>query len=247
MEVFTKDNLLKVVWNKRVAEELAKAGHDVTVILVKTIEDAEDKAVKFSKEVKVYPLNVSAGITRKSLESFQLEGVFGDASIWDRRGWKHIDLYMKMLFEGCRLTLQNKEFMRWLTDQKFDLAFAHMYHTCPIGLIHAAKIPTWIWLNSGQLMDTIAHIVGVPTFPSYVPPTLMDSTDEMNFIERTKSFIGHISSELMWPRKLEKFRIPLNFRMVVNTETQIFRDYWDPNFPDILDLARKCPLVIVSF
>ncbi|VDO24592.1 unnamed protein product [Haemonchus placei] len=30
--------------------------------------------------------------------------------------------------------------------------------------------------------------------------------------------------------------------MVVNKETAIMRQYWDPNFPDILDLASKCPL-----
>lgn len=42
--------------------------------------------------------------------------------------------------------LQNKEFMSWLVESKFDLAFVHMYHICPLGLAHAANIP-WIWLN----------------------------------------------------------------------------------------------------
>ncbi|EYC41893.1 hypothetical protein Y032_0552g3346 [Ancylostoma ceylanicum] len=42
----------QVGWNKRFAETLAKAGHDVTVILLQSMEDAE-KDVQFSKDVKV--------------------------------------------------------------------------------------------------------------------------------------------------------------------------------------------------
>ncbi|VDL79900.1 unnamed protein product [Nippostrongylus brasiliensis] len=34
--------------------------------------------------------------------------------------------------------------------------------------------------------------------------------------------------------------------MVVNKETAIMREHWDPNFPDILDLARNCPLLMVN-
>ncbi|VDM79218.1 unnamed protein product, partial [Strongylus vulgaris] len=247
------------------------------------MEDAE-KDVQFSADVKVHPLNASTGLTRKAMEEFQKASVFGDLSFLDPGARKHMELFIGMLVDGCRLTVQNKEFMRWLSnqkfdlafshmyhtcpiglihaakiptwiwlnsfcftvtvqnkefmrwlsDQKFDLAFSHMYHTCPIGLIHAAKIPTWIWLNSGQLMDNVAHLIGVPTLPSYVPPLMMDSGDEMDFIRRTKSFIGHTLLNLLWPW------------MVPNKETQIFREHWDSNFPDIMDLAKNCPLVMVN-
>ncbi|KHJ96610.1 hypothetical protein OESDEN_03420, partial [Oesophagostomum dentatum] len=114
------------------------------------MEDAEDD-VKFSPEINVYPLNASSGLTRSDMETFQKDAVFGDITFWHPSGRKHMELFMGMLFDGCKLTLQNKEFMQWLTDQKFDVAFSHMYHTCPIGLIHAAKIPTWIWLNRRRL------------------------------------------------------------------------------------------------
>ncbi|KAK6038192.1 UDP-glucoronosyl and UDP-glucosyl transferase [Cooperia oncophora] len=110
------------------------------------------------------------------------DSVFGDLPLWDSRHRKHMEKFMGSLMEGCKLTVQNKTFMKWLSDEKFDIAFAHMYHTCPIALIHAAKIPTWIWL----------------------------------------------------------------LRMVVNKETAIMREHWDANFPDILDLASKCPLIMAN-
>ncbi|VDP54546.1 unnamed protein product [Heligmosomoides polygyrus] len=34
--------------------------------------------------------------------------------------------------------------------------------------------------------------------------------------------------------------------MVVNKETAIMREHWDPNFPDIMDLARNCQLIMVN-
>ncbi|VDN23099.1 unnamed protein product [Cylicostephanus goldi] len=49
----------------------------------------------------------------------------------------------------------------------------------------------------------------------------MESTDTMNFLERTKSVIG----------------------IVTDKETALFRELVDPNFPDLLDLAKQCPLV----
>ncbi|WKY07307.1 hypothetical protein Q1695_007053 [Nippostrongylus brasiliensis] len=223
----------QVGWNKRVSETLAKAGHDVTVILVNTMEDADDD-VKFAPEVRVVPLNASTGFRKADAEEMQKETMFGNLAMWDPRGRRHMNLFMNMLVEGCRVTVQNKKFMKWLTDEKFDIAFSHMYHTCPIALIHAAKIPTWIWLLSGQLIDNLGNLVGVPTFPSYVPPLMMESTDEMNFYERTKSFIGYNLLNLFYPW------------MVVNKETAIMREHWDPNFPDILDLARNCPLLMVN-
>ncbi|KAK6031031.1 hypothetical protein OSTOST_02819 [Ostertagia ostertagi] len=135
----------QVGWNKRVSESLARAGHDVTVVLVQTIDDP-DKDISFGSEVKMVPINASSGFSKKEFEGFMRDSVFGDLPLWDSRHRTHMEKFMGSLIEGCKLTVQNKKFMKWLTDEKFDIAFAHMYHTCPIALIHAAKIPTWIWL-----------------------------------------------------------------------------------------------------
>lgn len=223
----------QVGYNKRVAETLARAGHDVTVVLIQTIEGT-DKDVAFASDIRVVPVNASTGVTKDDMEGFQRLSVFGDLQMWDPAARQHWQLFMNSLIEGCRMTVQNKQFMNWLAEEKFDIAFSHMYNTCPIALIHAAKIPTWIWLLSGQLIDGIGNLVGVPTFPSYVPPLMMESFDEMTFFERTKSFIGYNLGNILFPL------------MVVNKETAIMREHWDPDFPDIMDLARNCQLIMVN-
>lgn len=65
--------------------------------------------------------------------------------------------------------LQNKEFLSRLQAAKFDVAYADMAGLCTPGLIHYAKIPGWIWMDNGPLLDFIAYLIGLPNPPSYVP------------------------------------------------------------------------------
>ncbi|KAK6009943.1 hypothetical protein OSTOST_25098, partial [Ostertagia ostertagi] len=188
----------QVLFNARVAETLAKAGNDVTMVMILPYNDRDSSDVKIMKEVKIHRINASFGLTREFLEEQQQKVIFKDLTIWDPRLRANMDRMTTFLTEVCRKVVENKEFLEWLTAQKFDLAFSHIYDVCHIGLIHYAKIPSWIWLNSGNLMDFVAHHMGVPRIPSYNPPTIMESTDQMNFVERTKSFIGHAILPGMW-------------------------------------------------
>ncbi|KAK6050065.1 hypothetical protein COOONC_12430 [Cooperia oncophora] len=131
-----------------------------------------------------------------------------DLTVWDSRYRAHMGRMTTLLTEACRKTVENKKFLDWLVAQQFDLAFSHIYDVCPIGLIHFAKIPSWIWLNSGSLMDFVAYHMGVPTIPSYVPPVIMESTDKLNFVERAKSFVGHSIMPSMWKKNFDITKAP---------------------------------------
>ncbi|EGT52127.1 CBN-UGT-62 protein [Caenorhabditis brenneri] len=220
----------------RVAEVLANGGHDVTMLFISHLPDYKTD-VKIPKGVKTYNLDAFVeGLTKKSIEKEQSAMIFKDTGLKDMPAMMAMfSRFGKMFQDGCRMMVQNKEFMAWLENEKFDVAYAYIYSSCPIGLIHAAKIPSWVWLNSGPLMDFVAETVGVPIIPSYVPPVMMESHDEMGFFFRTKSFIGHVLMGL------------LHRRMTSNGETQIFREELnDPNFPHTMDLGAKCPLIIVN-
>uniref|UniRef100_A0A914Z8U4 glucuronosyltransferase n=1 Tax=Panagrolaimus superbus TaxID=310955 RepID=A0A914Z8U4_9BILA len=80
--------------------------------------------------------------------------------------------------------LQMTSFMLSLQEENFDIAFAASNDYCSIGLIHAAKIPTWIWLDSGALTDFVAENIGVTSPSSFVPLEFADSGDKMNFMQR---------------------------------------------------------------
>uniref|UniRef100_A0A1I7T8G1 UDP-glucuronosyltransferase n=1 Tax=Caenorhabditis tropicalis TaxID=1561998 RepID=A0A1I7T8G1_9PELO len=220
----------------RVAEVLANGGHDVTMLFINHLSDFKTD-VKIPKGVKTYQLDAFVeGITKKSVEKEQSAMIFKDTGLRDMPSMMAMfSRFGKMFQEGCRSMVRNKEFMKWLENEKFDVAYAYIYSSCPIGLIHAAKIPSWVWLNSGPLMDFVAETVGVPIIPSYVPPVMMESHDEMGFFFRMKSFIGHSLMSL------------LHRRMTSNGETAIFREELnDSTFPHTMDIGAKCPLIIVN-
>lgn len=218
------------------AEVLANGGHDVTMIHLSHLPDYKTD-VKIPKNIKVHRVEAYVeGLTKALLEKEQSAFIFKDTGLKDMPAMMSMfSRFGKMFQDGCRNIVRNKEFMKWLENEKFDVAYSYIYSSCPIGLIHAAKIPSWVWLNSGALMDFVAETVGVPIIPSYVPPLMMESDDEMGFFFRMKSFIGHTLMTV------------LHRRMTSNGETQIFRDELnDPNFPHTMDLGAKCPLVIVN-
>uniref|UniRef100_A0A1I7W788 Uncharacterized protein n=1 Tax=Heterorhabditis bacteriophora TaxID=37862 RepID=A0A1I7W788_HETBA len=63
---------------------------------------------------------------------------------------------------------------------------------------------------------------------------MMESSDTMTFFERMKSFVGHFLTTFMWKR------------MMADKETALFRELVDPNFPDLIDIAKNCSLVRIK-
>ncbi|VDM52849.1 unnamed protein product, partial [Angiostrongylus costaricensis] len=161
--------------------------------------------------LSVHKVNASFGIKKADVEEQQK---------------LFVKVSHKMRF--CLEVLENNHFLNWLLVQEFDLAFAHPYDVCPIGLIHYAKIPSWIWLSSADDTKLFTKI------PYILKTSIMESSDQMNFVERVKSFVGHALT------------IPLWKRMLSDRETELFRNLIGPNFPDIVDVAKECPLVMVN-
>lgn len=63
---------------------------------------------------------------------------------------------------------------------------------------------------------------------------MMDATDRMGFAQRVKSFFGFFITPY------------IHQRIVAPKETSAFRRLIDPNFPDLRELARNVPLVMVN-
>ncbi|KAF8371102.1 hypothetical protein PRIPAC_77531, partial [Pristionchus pacificus] len=212
-----------------------------------TIENVVDVVAEYSKEakktlkiaifapqlanrmdidprVRVVPVNGSTGFAGEQLRRDQAEYAFYDFPFWDSRPRKR---FIEMMPKSCELFIKNKEFLSHIEESKYDIAFTHMYNFCPIGIIHHTKIPTWVWLISGALMDQAAELMGVPVPPSYCAPIMMDAGDKMTFFERVKSFVGKAAFKFIW----RKF--------TANKETEVFRAEFGEEFPDLVDLAAS--------
>lgn len=59
--------------------------------------------------------------------------------------------------------------MDQLRSEKFDLAIAYIYDTCPFHIIDYVNISSYVWMSSTILTEGMASLIGVPAPPSYVP------------------------------------------------------------------------------
>ncbi|GMS94529.1 hypothetical protein PENTCL1PPCAC_16704 [Pristionchus entomophagus] len=222
----------QVLWNKRVGEELANAGHDVTIYMMRFFDNTNPK-LAFDPRIRVVHVNGSFGLDGEQMVKDQAYFSFNDVSFFDPVVQRSFAAFGEM-YKSCAIFVKNKEFLAEVENSKYDLAFTHMYNFCGVGIIHKTKIPTWIWLSSGGLMDNVAEVMGVPLPPSYCPPMIMDSADSMTFFERIKSFIGHILFKYYWRS------------MTVDKETAVFKAEFGEDFPDLVELITKAPLVMLN-
>ncbi|EPB67992.1 hypothetical protein ANCCEY_12915 [Ancylostoma ceylanicum] len=158
------------MFNKRVAEALAVRGHNVTMVLMQAMDDRTENEIEVKENVKLYRVNGSIGVSRQELEEQQASIIFEDYSMFDRRVWKSMQQGMRLIEGSCRNILNNRNFLTWLQNEHFDLAFVHVYQACPIGLVRIGGIPTWIWLNRFVAMpetELFRELVD-PTFPNLI-------------------------------------------------------------------------------
>ncbi|MFH4982900.1 hypothetical protein AB6A40_009609 [Gnathostoma spinigerum] len=142
--------------------------------------------------------------------------------------------WYKTALNGCEELILDKKTLEKVKAAKFDLAYAHFADLCSIGYIHAAKIPAWIWLIGGGMLDHVAIYLGIPSPPGYVPSYFSEYGDIMTFTERFKSFAVWLSSYIMIER-LQNY-----------PATELFRKYFGKEFPMISDLARRAPLAMIN-
>uniref|UniRef100_A0A0K0FAU1 glucuronosyltransferase n=1 Tax=Strongyloides venezuelensis TaxID=75913 RepID=A0A0K0FAU1_STRVS len=222
------------IWNKRVSEKLSEAGHNVTFVSLK-FNNKKIKKNPLDKSIKTYTVNGNIEMDFQKLENELGYLVFEDTSFFSSSMKKLFSQTSENIINSCEKFITNKEFINFIMNEKFDLAFSHMYDYCTIGIIHYTKIPTWIWLSSGAIMDHMSIDLGVPTPSSYVPPVMADISDKMTFYQRIKSFIGHTIYPFVYHSLL-----------FTNKETALFRKHISPDFPDLRDISRKCPLAMIN-
>ncbi len=167
------------------AEELADAGHSVTLFLLRFSRN-ENPKVAVKSTVSTYIVDA---IPEKDyfaqFNAIQKETTYKSPGMFDSNTRKIFPLMMATFVDGCESTadpgkgtqefriitetLQNKQFLSDLRAGSFDLAFTPVFDLCFAGIVRHVGIPSWIWLSSGALIDPISSIIGVPSPPSYVP------------------------------------------------------------------------------
>lgn len=220
------------IWNKRIADTLSGAGHEVVVYVISSYNTKPAK-IDFAKGVKADFVNASVPFDIHELMKEANDVTFYDVPFYDNRQKARAKIFTSMA-ESCEPLITNSTFIDSVKAEKFDIAFTHMYTYCNIGVIHLTGIPSWIWLNSAPMAEHIGHSIGLPMPPSYCSHMMQDASEDMHFVDRIKSFFAHIVT------------VPMIRMGSSSTETAFFRKHYGEHFPDLFELGRQAPLVMVN-
>ncbi|KAF8372028.1 hypothetical protein PRIPAC_78457 [Pristionchus pacificus] len=220
------------IWNKRIADTLSSAGHDIVVYVISSY-NTKPPSIEFVKGIKAEYVNASVSHDIHELMKEANDITFYDVPFYDNRQKARAKIFTAMA-ESCEPLITNSTFIDSVKSEKFDLAFTHMYTYCNIGIIHLTGIPSWIWLNSAPMAEHIGQSIGLPMPPSYCSHMMQDAGEEMYFIDRIKSFFAHLLT------------VPMVKMGSSSIETAYFRKHFGEDFPDLFELGKEAPLVMVN-
>ncbi|KAH7714674.1 CRE-UGT-49 protein, partial [Aphelenchoides avenae] len=130
--------------------------------------------------------------------------------------------------------VQRKDVLDQLKAEKFDVFIGKHLTLCGTGLSHVLGIKTHIWLSSSPMIEHMGSVLGIPAQPSYVPTgTGAGYLDKMTYWERVGNWLYSIANHH-------------GFAQGSKWETAVFRKHFGADFPDLDDIAKNSPLVLVN-
>ncbi|KAI6243092.1 Glucuronosyltransferase [Aphelenchoides fujianensis] len=219
--------------NARVADVLAKDGHNVTLLQVDY--PGADYRVQTAKFARVWP--ASFGWPRRSVAydwavfgaaMFSTQNVFAD--YWQWLEWQDEDL------EACEHLLQSKELLDEIRAEKFDVFIGEQLDSCGSGLSRAVGIPVHVLLHSCPLMQHSISFLGLPMPSSHVPTVEAPAS-----IPGGRMSVGERATNLLYATLEWAY-----YTYGVHRTTRLFREHVDPEFPWIGSIVADSPLVLVA-
>ncbi|KAF7639193.1 hypothetical protein Mgra_00001423 [Meloidogyne graminicola] len=139
------------------------------------------ESIHFKDKLKVEGLKVFQQMIFESGTPYELW--------WTGREFKEMRLEAceQMLGEGLA------KLLAFVNYKKFDLAIGHFHDFCPVAMARAVGVPKMIWITHGpSTYDFTTEILGLRSFPSFVPHPLSSNSDKMNFLQRIFNVFWHL-------------------------------------------------------
>ncbi|KAI6199343.1 Glucuronosyltransferase [Aphelenchoides besseyi] len=220
-----------LISNARVAEVLARDGHDVTLLQLDYGGDYELKLVQHARlwtETFPWPNRESVLNTRDFANSILSKGnVLYD--YYRMLNWQN------RLNDACEHVILAKDLLDKIKKEKFDVYIGEQLDLCGSGLSKALDIPIHILLHSCPLMQHITSFIGLQ-MPSSRVPTMAGYggiTDKMNIIDR---YANLVYASFEWA-----FHMWGSYKT-----TRLYQRHFGSDFPSISEIVGSSPLVLVN-
>uniref|UniRef100_A0A7E4UZF3 Glucuronosyltransferase n=1 Tax=Panagrellus redivivus TaxID=6233 RepID=A0A7E4UZF3_PANRE len=175
----------------RIAEVLAKNGHDVTFSSLEVGHSiTRFRGTTFNKIVPLGYVTLEEEIAYNEQTTKRTKHVFDHVTL--AKTHAGIAHFSKWLIDACeRVLAHNSTTLQQLKAERFDALVTEQLSACGYGLTEVLDIPVHFLVSSCALMDTLANAFGAPTPMGYVPAsmTLGSASDKMGFLERANNLL----------------------------------------------------------
>ncbi|CAK5080088.1 unnamed protein product [Meloidogyne enterolobii] len=221
-----------MILDARVADTLAKGGHDVTLLQVE-FNLPFGSLKNITKYAKIKQIG--------SLTSTIDDQIFKDISKMAFQTITPIFIlrvfipYIKEANKECEMLItERKEEIEKLHSENFDVIITEQLFHCGSALAPLLDIRTHVLLVSQPIPEHTASVLGLPYPTSYVPGlTLSGYSDKMSISERFFNLFFQMAGYY------------LSFE-VYDSLTLIMRKHFGSNYPDIRQIIKDSPLILVN-
>uniref|UniRef100_A0A1I7UPU8 UDP-glucuronosyltransferase n=1 Tax=Caenorhabditis tropicalis TaxID=1561998 RepID=A0A1I7UPU8_9PELO len=181
-----------LISNGRLADELARAGHDVTVLELDFLKISETtNSVKVAKKRVIGGFKEAANF-KNVLLGFS-ETVMEEPSFTDEvKGWW---AYQNVYNDLCAEFLQRDKIFAELKNEQFDGFFAEQINLCGFGYAHALGIPRRFLISSCPFAAPVYDYTGLP-MPTSTVPFAADMSVTPTYYERARNFFAAVVTKV---------------------------------------------------
>lgn len=218
-----------LISNGRLADELAQAGHDVTVLELDFLGISETtNSVKKAKK-RIIEGFKQASKFKEVLLGFS-ETVMEEPSFTDEvKGWW---AYQNVYNDLCAEFLENEKAFYELKNEGFDGFFAEQINLCGFGYAHALGIPRRFLISSCPFAAPVYDFTGLP-MPTSVVPFAADLSIKPTYYERARNFFAAVV-------------VKAEFMILNNRLHQHFLYKWGSDFPSPYSIVCNVDVIFIA-
>ncbi|PIC26025.1 hypothetical protein B9Z55_018731 [Caenorhabditis nigoni] len=218
-----------LISNGRIADELARAGHNVTLLEIDFLGIVD--TTKSAKLVKKTIVRTPKGMQqfRNVLQGFS-EIVMEDPGLW---GLVEGNIMYQNAYNAlCEEFLEMDDIFQELKAQNFDGFFAEQLNICGFGYAKALGIERRFLISSCPYFSHVYDYTSHPA-PYASVPFVADMSPEPTYLERAQNLLNGFTCNML-------------FRYMHTQLTSIFRNKFGQDFPSVPEIVRNVDIIFLA-
>lgn len=230
-----------IILNARVAEVLASAGHNVTILEMEYFEPLDEfqgseahgvQKIKISNEYvqRLYKMD------KVHVQKFLAQASLKRPTLWSIYGGTLDELeFHRFMNDVCEKFIDNHpELLARLKAEEFDVYIGGQINFCGSALSHVLGIPVHLLLTTCPIQEHVASLLGLSNPSSFVPSIYgVPFNDRMSRWER---FVNWAEAQFY----------AQTFLYGIDHLTAMFQRKFGAQFPDVRQIVANSPLVFVN-